>query len=129
MADRTSLARLSKLVMADVAAGQPGPNSEAASRFLEEQPEAALDLIDMLLAEAAKKRHKEALLTAYAFLIGQALEFARYRVESGQAEAAALVEAVRQRLLAAGEAGRVEPEVLLMVLREFTTAKQILARR
>jgi len=65
MPDRTTLARLGKLVAADVAAGQPGPNSEAVSRFLEAQPEAALDLLDMLLAEAGKKRRNKKLITAY----------------------------------------------------------------
>ena len=35
MVDRTTLARLARLVAAEVAAGQPGPNSLAASRFLE----------------------------------------------------------------------------------------------
>ena len=36
--DRTALARMGKLVMADVAAGRPGLNSEAVSRALEARP-------------------------------------------------------------------------------------------
>lgn len=95
MPDRTTLARLGKLVAADVAVGQPGPNSQAASRFLEAQPEAALDLLDMLLGEAGKKRRNEKLMTAYGFMFGQALEFTRYAVEGGFVQAAALVDAVR----------------------------------
>lgn len=123
MPDRTTLARLGELVAADVAVGQPGPNSQAASRFLEAQPEAALDLLELLLGEAGKKRRNENLMTAYGFLFGQALEFTRYAVEGGFVQAAELVDAVRERLLAVGKAGQVEAAVVLMVLREFTNAK------
>ncbi len=123
MLDRTTLARLGKLVAADVAAGLPGPNSEAVSRFLETQPEAALDLLDMLLAEARKKRRSEELVAAYGTMFGQALEFIRYAVEGGSTQAADLVEAVRQRLLAVGKDGKAEAALVLMVLREFASAK------
>lgn len=121
--DRTTLARMGKLVTADIAAGRPGLNSEAVSRALEAQPEAALDLLDMLLAEAGKKRRNEKLVTAYGYMLGQALEYARYAIEGGFEHAAELVDAVRQRLLVAGKQGRAEPALLLMVLREFASAK------
>src|SRR3954465_4090474 len=121
--DRTALARMGKLVTADVAAGRPGLNSEAVTRALEAQPEAALDLLDMLLAEAGKKRRNERLVTAYGYMLGQTLEYARYAIEGGFEHAAELVDAVRQRLLAAGKQGRAEPALLLMVLREFASAK------
>src|SRR3954463_2550372 len=121
--DRTALARMGKLVTADVTAGQPGLNSESVSRALEARPEAALDLLDMLLAEAGKKRRNEKLVTAYGYMLGQALEYARYAIEGGFEHAAELVAAVRQRLLAAGKQGQLEPALLLMVLREFATAK------
>lgn len=123
MVDHTTLARLAKLVAADVTAGQPGPNSLAASRSLEAEPEAVLDVLDMLLAEWGRKRRNEALVAAYGYMLGQALEYARYGVEGGVAQAAESVEAVRQRLLAAGRDGQIEPALLLMILREFATAK------
>ncbi|MBV9117714.1 MAG: hypothetical protein JOY63_10180 [Acetobacteraceae bacterium] len=123
MVDRTTLARLARLVAAEAAAGQPGPNSLAASRSLEARPEAALDVLDMLLAEWRRKRRNEALVAAYGYMLGQALEYARYGVEGGVAQAAESVEAVRQRLLAAGRDGQIEPALLLMILREFATAK------
>lgn len=123
MADRTTLARLAKLVAAEVTAGQPGPNALAASRFLEAQPEAVLDLLDMLLAEWRRKRRNEALITAYGTMLGQTLEYTRYGVEGGVAQAVETVEAVRQRLLAAGRDEQIEPALLLMILREFATAK------
>jgi hypothetical protein len=123
MPDRTQLTRLGKLMAADVAAGQPGPNSEAVLRAIEAQPEAALDLLDMLISEGRKKRRNEALITAYGTMLGQALEFTRYAVEGGFPQASELVDAVRQRLLAVGKDGQVEPALVLMVLREFASAK------
>lgn len=123
MPDRPTLVRLGKLVVADVATGRPGPNSELVTQFLELQPEAVLELLGMLIAEADKKRPHDKLVTAYVFMIGQALEFARYAVEGGRAEAARLVDGVREQLLAIAKAGKVEPALLLMILREFASAK------
>jgi len=56
-------------------------------------------------------------------MLGQALEYARYAVEGGFTQAAELVDAVRQRLLAVGRDGQVEAALVLMVLREFASAK------
>src|SRR3954453_19181559 len=74
MPDRTTLARLGKLVATDVTTGQPGANSWAASQALEAHPEAVLDLIEMLLTEGRKTRPNEKLVSAYVYMIGQALE-------------------------------------------------------
>ena len=65
MPHRTVLAQLGKLVVADVTAGRPGRKSQEVSRRLEQQPEAVLDLLDMLVAEAGKKRPNQKLVTAY----------------------------------------------------------------
>lgn len=123
MTDRVMLARLGKLVAADVAAGQRGSNSDAASRFLEGQPEASIELLDLLLNEAGKKRRNEKLITAYNYMFGQALDYTRIAVEGGFVRAADVVDAVRQRLLAVGKDGQVEAGVVLLALREFTAAK------
>jgi hypothetical protein len=123
MPDRPTLVRLGKLVLADVAAGRPGTNSQLVSQFLESQPEAVLDLLGMLVGEAETKRPNEKLVTAYVFMFGQALEYVRYAVEGGRAEAAKLVDSVREQILEMGKAGQVEPALLLMILREFASAK------
>src|ERR687884_388732 len=103
MPDRTTLARLGKLVAADARTGQPGANSWAASQALEAHPEAVLDLIDMLFTEGRKTRPNEKLVSAYGYMIGQALEFIRIAAENGQTSAQELADAVRQTLLQAGE--------------------------
>src|SRR5215217_1418740 len=123
MPDRTTLARLGKLVAADVTSGQPGANSWAASQALEAHPEAVLDLIEMLLAEGRKTRPNEKLVSAYVYMIGQALEFIRIAAENGQASAQELADSVRLTLLQAGTSGLVQPVLLVMVLMEFSNAK------
>ena len=57
--------------------GRPGANSWAASQALEAHPEAVLDLIEMLFTEGRKTRPNEKLVSAYVYMIGQALEFIR----------------------------------------------------
>jgi hypothetical protein len=121
--DRLILARLGKLVAADVVTGRLGPHSRSASKFLELQPQAVLDLLEMVIAESGKKRRNEKTVTAYAYMIGQALEFTRYGIEAGHTNAAELAESVRKRLLALGEGGQVEPALLLLILSQFATAK------
>jgi hypothetical protein len=121
--ERNDLAKLAKLVAKDVAAGQPGDNSLAASRLLEASPEAGLGLIELLLAEGRRKRPNQKLISACVFLFGQTLEYLRYGVEAGHGEARSHVEAVCARLLTAGREGEAEPELLLLLLTEFATAK------
>src|SRR4051795_5971258 len=123
MPDRTTLARLGKLVAADVTTGHFGANSWAASQALEAHPEAVLDLIEILLTEGRKTRPNEKLVSAYVYMIGQALEFIRMAAENGQASAQELADAVRLTLLQAGTSGLVQPILLVMILMEFANAK------
>src|SRR4051812_1014762 len=123
MPDRTTLARLGKLVAADVTTRRAGANSWAASQALEAHPEAVLDLIEMLLTEGRKTRPNEKLVSAYVYMIGQALEFIRIAQENGQAPAQELADSVRLTLLQAGASGLVQPVLLVMILMEFANAK------
>src|SRR5215208_1538710 len=123
MPDRTTLARLGKLVAADVTTGRAGANSWAASQALEAHPDAVLDLIEMLFTEGRKTRPNEKLVSAYVYMIGQALEVIRMALENGQASAQELADAVRLTLLQAGTSGLVQPVLLVMVLMEFANAK------
>src|SRR5215207_1545958 len=123
MPDRTTLAHLGKLVAADVTTGQPGANSWAASQALEAHPEAVLDLIEMLFTEGRKTRPNEKLVSAYVYMIGQALEVIRMALENGQASAQELAEAVRLTLLQVGTSGLVQPILFVMIVMEFSNAK------
>src|SRR3954464_10936081 len=117
MPDRATLAHFGKLVAADVTAGRPGANSWAASQALEAHPEAVLDLIEMLFTEGRKTRPNGKLVSAYVYMIGQALEVIRMALENGQASAQELADAVRLTLLQAGTSGLVQPVLLVMILR------------
>src|SRR3954467_12275469 len=123
MPDRTTLARLGKLVATEVATGHLGANTWAPSQAVQPAPEAVLDLIEMLLTEGRKTRPNEKLVSAYVYMIGQALEFIRIAAENGQASAQELADAVRLALLQAGTSGLVQPVLLVMVLMEFSNAK------
>src|SRR4051794_20314898 len=123
MPDRATLARLGKLVATDVATGHLGANSWAASQALEAHPEAVLDLIEMLFTEGRKTRSNEKLVSAYVYMIGQALEFIRMAAENGQASAQELADAVRLTLLQAGASRLGPPIPLVMILMEFVNAK------
>src|SRR4051812_31896110 len=100
-----------------------GANSWAASQALEAHPEAVLDLIEMLFTEGRKTRPNEKLVSAYVYMIGQALEVIRMALENGQAFAQGLADAVRQTLLQAGGSGLVPPRPLVVILMEFGKAK------
>lgn len=123
MSDRTTLLHLAELVAADVASGQPGSHSQTASLFLQNRPEFVLDLVDLIVAETGRERDDDYLITAYTYMMGKALQVSRFATEEGDTKAVALVAAVRQRLLALGEGGRIEPALLLMVSRQFTDAR------
>ena len=123
MTDRATLARLGKLVAEDVAAGLPGPNSQAAAQFLEGQSDAVLDLVDLVVAEARRKRPSQKLVSAYVYLIGRALEFVRYGAENGHARATQVAENVRRSLLHLAASRQIEPSLLLMILGAFSDAK------
>jgi hypothetical protein len=121
--DRTDLARMAKRVAPELVSGEPGPNADAVERALEARPEAAPDLLDLLIAEAGKKRPNERLVAAYGYMLGRALEYLRLAAEGGLPDAATVVDAVRQRLHAEAAEGRLEPTLLLTILREFAGAQ------
>ena len=91
--------------------------------FLDACPEAAPELIDLIVEEGHRKKPRERLLEGYLTMLAHALEFIRYRVERDMAEARGQVETVRQRILAHGRAGDLDPAMLLTILGQFGNAK------
>src|SRR5512134_4184284 len=68
--------------------------------FLDACPEAAQELIDLIVEEGRRKKPRERLLEGYLVMLAHALEFIRYRLERDITEARGELEAVRQRILA-----------------------------
>lgn len=132
---------LGHLVAADLASGGPAEASYAAAQMMDEAPEASIELLELLLQHAAeakrgkkgRKRQKkkdapasasdDRLVDAYAYLLASALEVLRYGVELGKADALAMLQRLRERVLRAGLDEDVDPPVLMMILSQFVTAK------
>lgn len=91
--------------------------------FLDACPEAAPELIDLIVEESRRRKPREQLLDGYLMMLTHALEFIRYRVERDMADARGQLEAVRQRILAHGHAGKLDPAMLLAILGQFGNAK------
>lgn len=123
MTDRTALTRIAKAVAADMASERLGAATQCSMHALDEEPEHVLDLADLLANEGKKKRPRDKLIGGYAFLLAHGLEMLRYAVDREDAAAIALVDRLRQHLIAAVEAGRVTPPVLLLILHQFAAAK------
>jgi hypothetical protein len=120
----SELTVLARLVAKEAAtSGRPGESAYLAARVLERRPEAALDLLDLIVAESRKKRPNGNLIMAYTYMFGQTLEYTRYGIEAGHGEAGALAERIRARLLVLAGGGDVEPELLLLAVSEFGNAR------
>jgi hypothetical protein len=91
--------------------------------FLDSCPDAAPELIELIVKEGRRKKPRERLLERYLMMLAHALEFIRYQVERDLAEGHGQVEAVRQRILAYGRVGELEPAILLAILGQFGNAK------
>jgi hypothetical protein len=123
MTDRMALTRIAKGVVADMASERLSAASQRAVRALEDDPEHVVDLVDLLAKESKKKRPTDKMINGYAFLLAHGLEMLRYGVDRKDAAMTAMVARLRQHLITAGEAGRITPDMLLLIMHQFTTAK------
>ena len=97
-----ALLQLAKLVANDLARGTASTGLQAVGLALSETPEAVQILLDLLLAEAKKKRPSDRLIRALVFMVGEALSETRMALEADpRGPAATLVADVRSNLLAA----------------------------
>lgn len=123
MTDRTALTRIAKAVVANMAAERLSAATQHAMRALDDDPGHLFDLVDLMAKEAKKKRPSDKLIGGYAFLLAHGLEMLRYGVDREDSAAIALAAHLRQHLFEDGEAGRMTPPILLLVLHQFTGAK------
>ena len=87
----------------DIAGGHVSKNARQAVEVLADYQNAAVDLLDLALAEATK--NDKSLFDLFGFLFGQSLEALRFDIESGYRTASELAECARKRLIAASKAG------------------------
>ncbi|ACL56417.1 hypothetical protein [Methylobacterium nodulans] len=121
---RAGLLQLAKLVAGDLRRGQVSSGLQAVGAALSESAGAVLILLDLLIAESAKKCPNDSLCDAFLFMIGQALAEARMALEAdAHGPAAELIAEVKRALIEAAEAGQLSPELLMALAQQFATAK------
>lgn len=123
MTPRNALIDMGKTLAKELARGEAGGTGRMASAIMEQAPELVLDLLDLMVAENAKKRPNQGLLTAFGFMLGQGIAFLRYGLDRASPEAATIVAELERRLLDLGQAGRLDPALLLAVLQHYGSAK------
>jgi hypothetical protein len=114
---------MGKVVAADIASGEMGRAAQVIIGTLEKQPERVIDIIDGLIAKGAAPEPDEDLIAADLLIIGHLLEIFRYGVEAGHAAEIALADRVREQLCAANAEGRIDANLLLLILTQFSEAK------
>jgi hypothetical protein len=122
-ATKAEITRLAQLAQKDIASGRISKNTQQAVDALADYPNAAIDLLELALEEAAKERSNELLVEAFAFLFGQALETLRYDIEAGYKTASDMADSIRKRLLTASQSGAPVSSTLLILIRCFGVAK------
>ena len=123
MTGRSAVARMVKMVAAEVAEGRPGDASQQAMEAIGRSPGLTADLLALIVKEGAKKHPDDDIISAFGFLLGHALEQVRYAVDRDSPDGIALAHDLRQTLLSAGANGRISPPVMLLVLHLFAAAK------
>lgn len=123
MSPRNALIDMGKSQAKELARGDAGGMGRMASAIMEQAPELVFDLLDLMVAENARKRPNQGLVTAFGFMLGQGIEVLRYGLDRASPDAAATVAELERRLLEMGRAGRLDPALLLVVLQHYGAAK------
>ena len=104
-ATKTEIIRLAQLAQNDIASGRVSTHAQQAVEALADYQNSAIDLLELALEEALKKKFNKPLLDSFGFLFGQALEALRFDIESGYKTASDIAESVRKRLITASQSG------------------------
>jgi hypothetical protein len=122
-ATKTEIIRLARLAQKDISSGRVSRNAQQAIEALADYQNSAIDLLELALEEASKKKFNKPLVDSFGFLFGQALEALRFDIESGYKTASDLAESVRKRLITASQSGASDSAILLFLVQCFGAAK------
>lgn len=117
------LTQLGKLAAKEFVANTYGSASQEAAEYMDDEPAAVLDVIDLIVAESRKKKPNENLVSAYAFMLGHGLDGVRMQIEGGLGAGERIKAAAVDKLLRLGRGGTVDPAVLMVILSQFSGAK------
>jgi hypothetical protein len=122
-ATKAAIIRQAQLAKKDIASGRLSTHAKQAVDTLADYSNAAVELLELALDEAAKEQRDQALVDSFIFLFGQASEALRLDIEGGYKTASDIAERVRKRLVAASHRGAVDPSVILSLAQSFGAAK------
>src|SRR5216684_4134911 len=122
-ATKAGITRLAQLARKDIASGCVSTHAQQAVDTLADYSNAAFELLELALDEAAKERADQALVDSFSFLFGQALERLRLDIEAGYETASDIAERVRKRLVTASQPGASDPSTILFLVQSFGAAK------
>ena len=122
-ATKAEIIRLAQLAKKEIASGCVSTHALRAVDILADYSNAAFELLELALDEAAKERPDKALVDSFSFLFGQALENLRFKIEAGYKTASDIAERVRKRLVAASQSGAFDPSAMLFLIQSFGAAK------
>jgi hypothetical protein len=122
-ATKAAIIRQAQLAKKDIASGRLSTQAKQAVDTLADYSNAAVELLELALDEAAKEQRDQALVDSFIFLFGQASEVLRLDIEGGYKTASDIAERVRKRLVTASQSGAVDPSVILSLAQSFGAAK------
>ena len=122
-ATKAAIIRQAQLAKKDIASGRVSSHAEQAVDTLADYSNAAVELLELALDEAAKEQPDQALVDSFIFLFGQASEALRLDIEAGYKTALDIAEMVRKRLVAASQSGTVDPSMIWTLAQSFGAAK------
>ncbi len=122
-ATKAGITRLAQLARKDIASGCVSTHAQQAVDTLADYSNAAFELLELALDEAAKERADQGLVDSFSFLFGQALERLRLDIEAGYETASDIAERVRKRLVTASQPGASDPSTILFLVQSFGAAK------
>jgi hypothetical protein len=122
-ATKAAIIRQAQLAKKDIASGHVSTHAQQAVDTLADYSNAAVELLELALDEAAKEQPDQALVDSFIFLFGQASEALRLDIEAGYKTASDIAEKVRKRLVTASKSGAVDPAVILPLAQSFGVAK------
>ena len=123
MITKSALRELAKRLAHDRERLGSGLSTRNIGEALVAESGAVSGLVELIAAEAVRKRPSVKLVSAYLFTLGEVLESIRLAVDRDLPEAAATVEAARAAVLAQVEAGALGGRALMRVVAAFAQAR------
>ena len=123
MTPQSSLLQLGKIVAKDMARGGGNQGLRNIGEALASQPDSVMEVLELLLVETRKKRPNAGLVSAFLFMLQQALEATRWRIENQSSEPTELIDRMRTAIAVAAADNQFPPQLLMLIAQCFAAAK------